>query len=421
MEDLLFLSHRIPYPPNKGDKIRSWNILKYLARSYRIHLGAFVDDPQDLRYRDKLESMCASVYLPPLRPATRRLCSLSGLLRKVPLSIPYYRDRSMQQWVDSRLQQEGLQRIFVFSSPMAQFVMNHRASLCRRVIDFVDVDSDKWRQYANHKRWPLSWLYRREAEHLLMFEKHVATTFDSSIFVSAAEADLFKRKVPEAAGRTGFLDNGVDSDYFSPQRDYENPYDNQSRHIVFTGVMDYWANVHAVQWFAMHVMPLVREVVPAANFIIVGARPSGEVQKLADLPGVEVTGAVSDVRPYLAHAHVAVAPLRIARGVQNKVLEAMAMAKAVVASPAAVEGIDFSNPEELQVAESEREFASRVIRLLRQDIPALAVESRQWVAGRYDWNSNLERIGALLEAVPRLVQLPDAVARQPAMAGEKSA
>ena len=327
----------------------------------------------------------------------------------------------MQQWVDSRLQQEGLQRIFVFSSPMAQFVMNHRASLCRRVIDFVDVDSDKWRQYANHKRWPLSWLYRREAEHLLMFEKHVATTFDSSIFVSAAEADLFKRKVPEAAGRTGFLDNGVDSDYFSPQRDYENPYDNQSRHIVFTGVMDYWANVHAVQWFAMHVMPLVREVVPAANFIIVGARPSGEVQKLADLPGVEVTGAVSDVRPYLAHAHVAVAPLRIARGVQNKVLEAMAMAKAVVASPAAVEGIDFSNPEELQVAESEREFASRVIRLLRQDIPALAVESRQWVAGRYDWNSNLERIGALLEAVPRLVQLPDAVARQPAMAGEKSA
>ena len=421
MEDLLFLSHRIPYPPNKGDKIRSWNDLKYLARSYRIHLGAFVDDPLDMRYRDKLESMCASVYLLPLRPAMRRLCSLSGLLRNVSLSIPYYHDRSMQQWVDSRLQQEGLQRIFVFSSPMAQFVMNHRASLCRRVIDFVDVDSDKWRQYANHKRWPLSWLYRREAEHLLMFEKQVATTFDSSIFVSAAEAKLFKRMVPEAAGRTGFLNNGVDGDYFSPQRDYENPYDSQSRHIVFTGAMDYWANVHAVQWFAMHVMPVVREAVPAANFVIVGARPSVEVQNLADLPGVEVTGAVPDVRPYLAHAHVAVAPLRIARGVQNKVLEAMSMAKAVVATPAAMEGIDFTNPEELQVAESEREFASRVIRLLRQDIPASAVESRQWVAKRYDWNRNLGRIGALLESVPRQGQSPDVADRRPAIPDEKPA
>jgi sugar transferase (PEP-CTERM/EpsH1 system associated) len=291
----------------------------------------------------------------------------------------------------------------------------------RRVIDFVDVDSDKWRQYAGRKSWPLGWLYRREAKYLLMFEKNVATTFDSSIFVSSAEADLFKRLAPEAAGRVGFLDNGVDGDYFSPQRDYDNPYDSQARIIVFTGVMDYWANVHAVKWFALHVMPRVREAVPSAKFVIVGARPSGEVQKLVDLPGVEVTGAVPDVRPYLAHAHVAVAPLRIARGVQNKVLEAMAMTKAVVATPAAVEGIDFANPEELQVAESEKEFASRVIRLLSQDIPASAVESRQWVTERYDWNRNLDRIGALLESVPRQVQLPDVADRRPALQDKRPA
>jgi sugar transferase (PEP-CTERM/EpsH1 system associated) len=267
----------------------------------------------------------------------------------------------------------------------------------RRIVDFVDVDSDKWRQYAQHKRWPVSWLYRREAERLLAFEKNVASLFDASIFVSSAEAALFRRLVPEASGRVGFLDNGVDRDYFSPERDYDNPYDEQAKVIVFTGAMDYWANVHAVQWFALHVLPRVREVVPSARFVIVGARPASEVQRLASEPGVEVAGAVPDVRPYLAHAHAAVAPLRIARGVQNKVLEAMAMAKAVIASPAAVEGIEFNNPAELRVADSEQQFAEQVIQFLRQDKPAVARDSRQWVAQRYNWDNNLARIEDLLE------------------------
>jgi sugar transferase (PEP-CTERM/EpsH1 system associated) len=399
MEDLLFLAHRIPYPPDKGDKIRSWNILKYLARSYRIHLGAFVDDPHDLRYQDKLGSMCASINLLPLQPTVSRLRSLSGLGRKIPLSIPYYYDRRMQHWVNARLEQGkgSLQRIFVFSSPMAQYVMNKRASSCRRVIDFVDVDSDKWRQYAQHKRWPVSWLYRREAERLLAFENNVATIFDASIFVSSAEAALFRRLVPEVSGRVGFLDNGVDRDYFSPERDYDNPYDEQARVIVFTGVMDYWANVDAVQWFALQVMPRIREAVPSAKFVIVGARPASEVQRLASAPGVEVTGAVPDVRPYLAHAHAAVAPLRIARGVQNKVLEAMAMAKPVLATSAAVEGIDFNAPGVLVVADDAQQMAEQAIRMLQPDTPADAGVARQWVCRRYDWDSNLMQLNQLLD------------------------
>jgi sugar transferase (PEP-CTERM/EpsH1 system associated) len=397
MEDLLFLAHRIPYPPDKGDKIRSWNILRYLARSYRIHLGAFVDDPRDMRYQDKLGSMCASIKLLPLQPRASRLRSLAGLGRKTPLSIPYYYDRRMQHWVDTRLEQDGLQRIFVFSSPMAQYVMHNQASSCRRVIDFVDVDSDKWGQYAQHKRWPVSWLYRREAEYLLAFEKNVATLFDASIFVSSAEATLFKRLVPEAAGRVGFLDNGVDRNYFSPERDYDNPYDEQAKVIVFTGVMDYWANVHAVQWFALQVMPRIRETVPSARFFIVGARPASEVQRLASVPGVEVTGTVPDVRPYLAHAHAAVAPLRIARGVQNKVLEAMAMATPVLATSAAVEGIDFNGPRVLLVADDEQQMAEQAIRMLQPDTPADARIARQWVCRRYDWDTNLAQLNQLLE------------------------
>jgi hypothetical protein len=156
MEDLLFLAHRMPYPPNKGDKIRSWNLFSYLSRSYRMHLGAFVDDPADLQYANKLAAMCASIRLLPIKPAMRRLRSLTGLGRNMALSIPYYYQTRMQAWVDDCLENSELKRIFVYSSPMAQYVMGPRAALCRRVIDFVDVDSDKWSQYALHKHWPAS-------------------------------------------------------------------------------------------------------------------------------------------------------------------------------------------------------------------------------------------------------------------------
>jgi sugar transferase (PEP-CTERM/EpsH1 system associated) len=264
-------------------------------------------------------------------------------------------------------------------------------------------------------------LYRREAKRLLVFEKSVATNFDASIFVSSAEAALFRRLVPEASGRVDFLDNGVDRDYFSPEREYENPYEEDARVIVFTGVMDYWANVDAVQWFALHVLPDIRKAVPAARFVIVGARPASEVQRLASMPDVEVTGAVPDVRPYLAHAHAAVAPLRIARGVQNKVLEAMAMAKVVIASSAAAEGIEFNNPAELQVVESEDQFAERTVQFLRREKPAVARVSRQWVSQRYNWNNNLVRVEELLEQTSPSGCLRGMTGRQTVNPGEKLA
>jgi len=400
MEDLLFLVHRIPYPPNKGDKIRSFHILKHLARSYRIHLGAFVDEPDDWHYQSKLKKMCTSVCLLPLRPQQAKLRSLVGLLENSALSIPYFREQGMQRWVDSTIKREGVRRVFVYSSPMAQYVMGDKFSDLRRIADFVDVDSDKWRQYAKRKTWPLSWLYRREGQQLLEFEGSVARSFDASIFVSAAEADLFKQLSPDVADRVCFMDNGVDSSYFSPDREYESPYPGKSGVLVFTGAMDYWANIDAVRWFALEIFPKVRETIPSSRFVIVGARPTREVLQLAKLPGVSVTGAVTDIRPYLAHASAAVAPLRIARGVQNKVLEAMAMAKVVIASPAAVEGIEFINPEELQVADGEQQFAEQAIRILRIGKPVVASDSRQWISKRYNWNDNLARVEELLEYSP---------------------
>ena len=397
MEDLLFLAHRIPYPPDKGDKIRSYHILKHLARGYRIHLGAFVDDADDWRYREKLEAMCASVRLLPLRPRQAKLRSLSGLFGRSALSLPYFHNHEMQGWVDSILKQNDVRRVFVYSSPMAQYVMGKRDSSLRRIVDFVDVDSDKWQQYAQRKPWPLSWLYRREGERLLEFECCLARTFDASVFVSAAEANLFKKLAPDAADRVCFIDNGVDFAYFSPGRKYKNPYEGQSDVLVFTGAMDYWANVDAVRWFALEIFPQVRQSSPSAQFVIVGTRPTRDVLQLASLPGVSVTGAVADIRPYLAHACAAVAPLRVARGVQNKVLEAMAMARPVLATPAAVEGLEYSNSYGVQVSDNEQQLAGMASRLLQKNCSEPVQESRQWVCKRYDWDINLDRMYELFE------------------------
>jgi sugar transferase (PEP-CTERM/EpsH1 system associated) len=401
VEDLLFLAHRIPYPPNKGDKIRSFNILRHLSRSYRVHLGAFVDDPCDMRYCDKVEALCASTCLLPLSPTRAKIRSLSGLIQKTALSPHYFYDKRMQQWVASRMASVSPQRVFVYSSPMAQYVLGENSSQIRRVIDFVDVDSDKWSQYADRKAWPLSWLYRREAGMLLQFERDIAMKFDVSLFVSAEEAALSRKLIPEAASSIHYFDNGVDHEFFTPDRDYDDPYSGCRDALVFTGAMDYWANIDAVKWFAQEVFPKVLAEVATTRFFIVGARPSREVQELSALPGVSVVGAVKDIRPYLAFARAAVAPLRIARGVQNKVLEAMAMARPVVATRVAVAGIDITGEDGLVIADNSDEFSEKTIRLLQSSGPSVFNNSRDWVCKRYDWEHNLRKLDEYLEARPQ--------------------
>jgi sugar transferase (PEP-CTERM/EpsH1 system associated) len=395
MEDLLLLVHRIPYPPNKGDKIRSYHLMKHLAQRYRVHLASFVDDDNDWQYAAKVKEMCASTHLAALKPSTAKLRSLGGLLAGRPLSLDYYRNAEMQAWIDSTLKQHQIRRIVVFSSAMAQFI--EHASEARRVIDFVDVDSDKWMQYAAKKIWPMSWLYRREGRLLLDYERRLAHECDASLFVSQAEAGLFKQLAPQSAARIDFFNNGVDTDYFTPDLAHDNPFQAGEQGIVFTGAMDYWPNVDAVQWFAQEAMPLVLKQHPQARFYIVGARPSDAVKELGKLPGVHVTGSVPDVRPYLAHAKVAVAPLRIARGIQNKVLEAMAMAKTVVVSPQALEGIDAAPGGELLLAQDAAQLAAHVGAVLSGNQAELGQAARARVLARYNWDANLARVDAMLE------------------------
>ena len=410
MKDLLFLSHRIPYPPTKGDKVRSFNILRHLAQRYRVHLGAFIDDLDDWRHRPALEALCADTCFVPLNPKSARLRSLAALMRGEPLTLAYYRDARLQRWVDAVLARGNVQRAFVFCSAVAQYTEHAEGRGLRRVLDFVDIDSDKWRQYALSKRWPLSAVYRREADTLSRYERGCARAFDASLFVSEAEAQMFRRSAPESASRIDFVENGVDTDYFSPARGYPNPFGGSDRVLVFTGAMDYWANVDAVVWFADEVFPRIRERVPQARFYIVGARPTNTVAALARREGVCVTGTVDDVRPYLAHARVAVAPLRIARGIQNKVLEAMAMGRPVLMSEQASEGLRLDSGLPASVCRDADEMVSRALPFLSgPDRVEAAVQNRGWVVRQYSWDNNLRRIDRLLEGESELAGSAEAV------------
>ena len=405
-DGLLFLAHRIPFPPNKGDKIRSFHLLRHLAQRYRIYLGAFVDDADDWQYADALAPYCAEMKLLPLHPRLSKLKSLTGLLTGEALTLPYYRHAALSAWARQRVQDGSVNRGLAFSSAMGQFLPS---GLARTVMDMVDVDSDKWTQYAPSQRWPLSWLYAREGRKLAAWEARMVQQCDATLLVSEPEAALLQHRVPQARDKISAFENGVDSDYFSPEREYTMPFAAEVRAIVFTGAMDYWPNIDAVTWFANEVFPAIHKQCPQAQFVIVGSRPSAEVSGLAQQPGVVVTGGVPDVRPYLAHAACAVAPLRIARGIQNKVLEAMAMARPVVVTPQAAEGIRARPGEEYILADNGSAFSAAVLAQLTAPHPDLGQAARQAVLRHYNWAQNLASVDTWLDPTPAVFATPSTI------------
>ena len=281
-----------------------------------------------------------------------------------------------------------------FSSPMAQYIPAS-GDRVNSIVDFVDVDSEKWRQYAELRSWPMSWVYRREGDRLLQHERAAAASASASVFVTAQEAALFRERAPDASHSIHVIGMGVDTDYFSPERNYPNPYYRGELVIVFTGTMDYWANADAVDWFARESFPIVREKHPTACFYIVGARPTAVVERLAAIPGVEVTGAVDDVRPYVAHARVAVAPLRVARGIQSKVLEALSMGRPVVATSAAIQGLNVPAWLKNQAADGARELALKVNAAI-QAPGDVGSAGRAWVQECHEWTQTLKPLERLI-------------------------
>lgn len=403
---LLFLCHRIPFPPEKGEKIRAWHMLEHLARDWAVDLGCLVDDRADFDHVPALRQVCASVEA---RWTGTRLQAASRALMQVrpgrPLSLGWFRDPGLRAWTAEHLAGGRHDAVFVYSSAMAPYVMGAQRPGLRRVLDMVDVDSEKWRAYATSARPPMRQVWAREARTLLAFERKAAADFERTLFVSAAEAEHFSALAPECAGKVDHVDNGVELSRFDPDVPRENPYPAGRRALVFTGTMDYRPNVEAVSWFAREVMPLIAD----ADFHIVGANPSPAVRALAQLRGVHVTGTVPDVRPYLAHANVAVAPLRIARGIQNKVLEAMAMARPVVASPEAFEGVRAMAGRDVLVAQGAFETAQRVREVLDGAHPKLGAAGRLAVMSGHDWRATLQRLDLAMDPTPDRLSLRERV------------
>ena len=390
MGDILFLAHRSPFPPDRGDKIRAFNVLKHLAARHRVHLVAFADDPRDLKAKKGLVPFTASRSIL-WRGKSRSRAMVEALMQRKPASLTAFDNQAMHEVVADLLERRSIDTIYVYSGQMAQYVP--AKTRARVIMDFCDMDSLKFADYAKASHGPMRWLMQREANLLFQFERRVARRVDASLFVSEAEAELFRKRA--GAANVQVVENGIDTDFFDPAASFRR-IDTTGKLIVFTGQMDYRPNVEAVTWFAETVLPHIRLIHHDAVFVIVGRNPTAAVAALAKQDGVRVTGEVADVRPWLAAAACVVAPLKIARGIQNKVLEAMAMARPVVASGPAAEGIDHDGT--ILSGDTVAEVSDAVNGLLSDPRGAAAMgrEARERVQARYGWSARLAPLDALI-------------------------
>ena len=395
MPNLLFISHRIAWPLNKGEKIRGWNLIQHMREiGYDVHFGCVVDDPADMAHSDRMRDVCASVGAFPIDKRRQKMRALLNARPGRPLMPDFYTAPALQRWVNETLVSVSVDVIYIYSVAMAPYALHVQHG--NKILDAQDIDSEKWAEYALTAPFPMRHFWAREARTLLTYERIAAAGCRWTFFVSEPEAARFRELAPELGSHAVAVENGVDLDRFSPGQIHAWPFGEPGHCLVFTGNMDYWPNADAVTWFAQDVMPLLRAHVPGLRFWIVGANPGVVVRALATLPGVHVTGRVEDVRPYVAHAAVIVCPLRIARGIQNKVLEGMAMGRPVVASPAAFEGVRAQAGTELLVADGAPAFVEAVCAVLDGAHPRLGDAARKAMEGHYAWRAVLAPLSAYL-------------------------
>ena len=416
---ILYLAHRVPYPPNKGDKIRTFNEIRYLSQNHEIDLLALADDPNDLTHKKTLETYCNRVKLFGLNTWTSKINSLACLANPPrPLSVSYFYNKKLQACLNQWMAEKTYNAILCFSSPMAEYLFRcpvikktlnpckplSNGSLPALIMDFCDVDSQKWHQYAANSRFPMSLVYGIESRRLLAYEKKINRLFHHSVLVSTHEVDVFINLNKKAQNLTA-IPNGVDHDYFSPDARFE-PVPlrekKEQKVLVFTGAMDYYANVEGVSWFCREIFPRIKSEHPEVLFYIVGSNPGAEVKALGELEGVRVTGFVDDIRPYYQGADVCVIPLRIAAGVQNKVLEAMAMARPVVTTGKAFEGIKGKPDVHVLIKDDPKHFADKVVQLLNNNDKGtvLAGNARDFILKNYNWQTNIAALERLLPLEP---------------------
>lgn len=396
-QNILYLVHRVPYPPDRGDRIRSFHILKHLAERANVYLATLADEPVADKTHEALNLYCQKIAIEHVdrRRWLQAASSLAGgssategLFRSAPLR------RTIAQW--SREVQ--FSAAVVFCSSMVQYLDVDELRDVPALVDLVDVDSQKFLDYANAAPFWKRWLYQLEGQRLRALEKAIASRAQAVTLVSEAEADLFRGFCPN--DRTWAIANGVDLDYFSPRSGQSTP-----NRCVFVGALDYPPNIDAMQWFCREVWPRVRAALPDATLAIVGRNPAKGVRQLSPVAGVEVIGSVPDVRPHMAAASVAIAPLRIARGIQNKVLEAMAMGLPVIVSSGALEGLAAEPGKHLLLAQSAGDWAQSVIQVCRDRTLAgqLSRDGRSFVESAHSWSACL---GQLDEALSLQAESP---------------
>jgi sugar transferase (PEP-CTERM/EpsH1 system associated) len=393
---ILFLTHCVPYPADKGDRIRAYHQLRHLAARHRVHLLCLSrpgDDDLESRRR-ALESLVDQVEIFPLQRWRSALSLVSALLVGRPLTVGYFSDPALKRRVET-LSADAFDVVLASCSSTARYALATRT--LPRVLDLVDADSAKWEAYASLVSPPRSWLYALEARRLGAYERFLSRRFRRVLVTTAREA----RRLDLAAGVVDTVPNGVDSERFRPAGE---PLPRRTPTIVFTGQMDYFPNVDAVAWFAHEVLPKLAARVDGLRFVIVGRGPSETVRRLGDFPGVEVTGEVADVRAYLGQAAVFVAPLRIARGIQNKVLEALASGVPVAMTSevaAGFEGTPLCAGEDYLVADGPEPFVEAVSRLLldRENALRIATSARRKVSSQCDWEQSMDRLEAILAQV----------------------
>jgi sugar transferase (PEP-CTERM/EpsH1 system associated) len=381
----------VPYPPDKGDRIRTFHLLRFLARHAAVHLACLADEPVPAGVAEALGRYCARVAVVRLGGWSRWLRALGSLARGRTITEGAFRAPALHALVRDWAATTPFRAAVASSSGMVPYLQAAGLGAVPAVIDLIDVDSQKWFDYHRASRWPRSWLYHTEGRRLRRLEHGLPSWARAVTLVSEAEADLYRGFC--APGAVHAVTNGVDLAYFQPPA---GPVSEEG--CVFVGALDYRPNVDAAVWFCREVWPEVHRRRPETRLALVGRRPAPAVCRLADVPGVELVGGVPDVRPHLAGAAVAVVPLRIARGLQNKVLEALAMAKAVVASPAALAALGTKPGVHLLAASSPEEWVEAVLRLLGDEHlrRRMGAAGRRYVEQRHDWEHCLEPFRDLL-------------------------
>ncbi len=398
--DLLFLSQRVPFPPNKGEKIRTFHQIDYLSKQHEIAVFTPAASPKEVKYFQQLARKYCS--LGGSTAPTSKTKLLKGLIQNKPLSVANFYSVTLQRQFDERLAQGDIDAIVCTASSMAEYIFRSKSlrnltikgEQPKLVMDFMDLDSDKWAQYQKLKPFPLSLIYQRERYLLQKYERRIYDAFDASLFISKDEIALFARELNNA-DKLHCIANGIDTNLYTPG---ETAQTDAPPILLFTGVMDYLPNEDAVIWFAEAMLPAIRRSIPNVQFVIAGMNPSKAVLRLAEHPGVVVTGFVEDIMPYYHDATVFVAPFRLARGVQNKVLQAFACGLPTLMTPMGNEGIDANNGTECMLASNPKEFIDGALTLLND--PALRLQigtnARQKAINDFSWSAQLSKLEALL-------------------------